>query len=100
MLRGPLRRRLALSQLVIDETTAMARAQADPQTARRAFIATGIAIFVLWNVGTAIGVASGGAIGDPRRLGLDAMLPAAFLALLAPQLRAATSAAESRSRAG
>ncbi|HWK18294.1 MAG TPA: hypothetical protein VNR66_12650 [Solirubrobacteraceae bacterium] len=28
----------------------------------------------------------GGSIGDPRRLGLDAMFPAAFLALLAPQL--------------
>ena len=87
LLAGPLLRRLALSQLVIDETTAMARAQADPKTARRAFVATGIAIFVLWNVGTAIGAASGSAIGDPRRFGLDAMLPAAFLALLAPQLR-------------
>ena len=87
LLRGSLRRRLALSHLVIDETTAMARAQTDPPTARRAFVATGLAIFVCWNVGTAIGAASGGALGDPRQLGLDAMLPAAFLALLAPQLR-------------
>ena len=28
-----------------------------------------------------------GAIGDPRTLGLDAVVPAAFLALLAPRLR-------------
>ena len=31
----------------------------------------------------------GGGLGDPRTLGLDAMFPAAFLALLAPQLRRA-----------
>ncbi len=43
-------------------------------------------MFVCWNLGTAIGAASGGVLGDPRRLGLDAMLPAAFLALLAPHL--------------
>ena len=83
---GRSRQRLALSHLVIDESTAMARAQAEPHSGRRAFIATGLAILVCWNVGTALGVALGGALGDPRRLGLDAMLPAAFLALLAPQL--------------
>ena len=88
LLRGPIGQRLALSHLVIDESTAMARAQAEPHSGRRAFIATGLAILVCWNVGTALGVALGGALGDPRRLGLDAMLPAAFLALLAPQLRA------------
>jgi len=86
LLRGPLGQRLALSHLVIDESTAMARAQSEPQRGRRAFIATGLAILVCWNLGTAAGVVLGGALGDPRRLGLDAMLPAAFLALLVPQL--------------
>ncbi len=86
LLRGPLGQRLALSHLVIDESTAMARAQDDPRSGRRAFIATGLAIMVCWNVGTVAGVVLGGALGDPRRLGLDAMLPAAFLALLVPQL--------------
>ena len=33
------------------------------------------------------GALLGGGIGDPSTLGLDAMFPAAFLALLAPQLR-------------
>ena len=48
----------AVAQLVIDETTAMARAQADPATARRAFLATGISVFVCWNAGTlAVGAA-------------------------------------------
>ena len=83
---GPLRR-LAVAHLVIDESTAMARAQRDPAQGRRALIATGVSILVCWNVGTAAGVAFGQAIGDPRALGLDAMFPAAFLALLAPHLR-------------
>ena len=78
--------RAAASQLVIDESTAMARAQPDPADARGAFYATGIAIFVLWNLGTAGGALLGGEL-DPQAYGLDALFPAAFLALLAPQLR-------------
>jgi predicted branched-subunit amino acid permease len=35
-----------------------------------------------WVGGTAIGVLAGDAIGDPDRLGLDAIFPAFFLALL------------------
>ena len=40
-----------------------------------------------WNAGTLAGALAGGVLGDPRSLGMDAMFPAAFLALLAPQLR-------------
>ncbi len=35
-----------------------------------------------WVLGTAAGVLAGGLIGDPERLGLDAIFPAFFLALL------------------
>ena len=82
-----LRDRLLAAHLIIDETTAMARAETDPEAARRAFLATGVSVWVFWNVGTLVGALVGGGIGDPRRFGLDAMFPAAFLALLAPQLR-------------
>ena len=82
-----LSRRLVLSHVVIDETTAMAKAHDDPDESRRAFIATGISVWIFWNAGTAIGALAGDWLGDPRTLGLDAMFPAAFLALLAPQLR-------------
>jgi 4-azaleucine resistance transporter AzlC len=82
-----LRDRAVAAHLVIDETTAMARSQSDPESARRAFLATGLSVWVFWNLGTLIGALAGGGIGDPRTLGLDAMFPAAFLALLAPQLR-------------
>ena len=35
-----------------------------------------------WVLGTVVGVLAGGLIGDPERLGLDALFPAFFLALL------------------
>jgi branched chain amino acid efflux pump len=87
ILHGRLRRRALAAQLVIDESTAMARAQDDPATARRAFLLTGVSVWVCWNAGTLAGALIGGGLGDPKALGLDAMFPAAFLALLAPQLR-------------
>lgn len=90
LLRGGVARRALASQLVIDESTAMARAQEEPAAARGAFWLTGLSVFVLWNLGTLAGALAGGGLGDPARYGLDAMFPAAFLAflaLLAPQLR-------------
>lgn len=87
-LRGmPFGRSLVAAQLVIDESTAMATAQPAPRQARGAFWATGIAVFLCWNVGTLVGAAAGAAIGDPGALGIDAALPAGFLALVAPHLR-------------
>ncbi len=65
----------------------MAQAQDDPRQARRAFLVTGVSVWLCWNLGTLVGALVGGGLGDPRALGLDAMFPAAFLALLAPQLR-------------
>jgi len=87
ILPARLRDRTLMAQLVIDESTAMARAEDDPATARRAFLATGVSVWICWNLGTFVGARVGGGLGDPRALGLDAMFPAAFLALLAPQLR-------------
>jgi 4-azaleucine resistance transporter AzlC len=79
--------RAAEAQLVIDESTAMARAGQPSGHGRGAFLATGVSVFVLWNLGTLAGALAGGGLGDPATYGLDAMFPAAFLALLAPQLR-------------
>jgi predicted branched-subunit amino acid permease len=87
ILRGRRPVRALEAQLVIDETVAMARAQEEPRDAYRAFLATGISVFVFWNLGTVLGALLGRGLADPRALGLDAMFPAAFLALLAPQLR-------------
>lgn len=88
MLRSrSLARRLLAAQLVIDETTAMATAQADRARARDAFWWTGLSVFVFWNAGTLLGALGGDVIGDPETLGLDAAFPAGFIALAAPHLR-------------
>jgi predicted branched-subunit amino acid permease len=79
-------RRLATAQFVIDETTAMAVVRDDPRVARYAFWFTGLALFTLWNLGTLAGALAGRAVGDPATYGLDAAVPAAFLALLWPRL--------------
>lgn len=88
LLRARGLRRLAASHFVIDETTAMAIARDDPEAGRFAFWSTGLALFALWNLGTLIGALATHAIPNPKVLGLDAAPPAAFLALLAPRLRA------------
>jgi predicted branched-subunit amino acid permease len=81
-------RRAGAAQLVIDESTAMAIARDQPADSRLAFWATGLAVFGLWNLGTLIGALATHALPDPKVLGFDAAPPAAFLALLAPRLRA------------
>lgn len=77
------------AQLVIDESTAVALGSEEhgERAGRLGFWATGLAVFVLWNLATLVGAVAGSQIGDPRDLGLDAAVPAAFLALLAPRLR-------------
>jgi len=81
-------RRIVASHFVIDETTAMAIARDDPALGRFAFWSTGLALFTLWNLGTLIGALATHALSNPKVFGLDAAPPAAFLALLAPRLRA------------
>jgi len=79
--------RALLAQLVIDESTAVATAQEGRRWQRYGFLAGGLAVFGMWNLSTVAGVllASSGDdfISD---LGLDAAVPAAFLALLWPRL--------------
>jgi predicted branched-subunit amino acid permease len=81
-------RRVASAHFVIDETTAMAIARDNTEDSRFAFWATGLSVFALWNLGTLIGALATHALSSPKVLGLDAAPPAAFLALLAPRLRA------------
>jgi predicted branched-subunit amino acid permease len=75
------------SHLMIDESVAFALAQPDASARRRAYWLAGGTLFVGWNAGTLLGVALGGAAGDPGVLGLDAAFPAGLVALLLPSLR-------------
>ena len=91
ILTGSVARRALLAHGVIDETSAMAHAQSAPAAKRRAFGLTAVLLFVGWNLGTVAGALAGRVLGNPQDLGLDAIFPAVFLALLAPQLRSADS---------
>jgi 4-azaleucine resistance transporter AzlC len=84
--RGPPWRRLAESQLIVDESWAIS-SRRDGTFDRGLLIGAGAVLYVAWNTGTVVGTLLGGAIGDPNRLGLDAAFPALFFALLLPQLR-------------
>ncbi len=79
-------RRAGAAHLLIDESTAMTVNRPTRELARTGFLATGLAVFTLWNTFTLVGAIAGEALGDPRTYGLDAAVGAAFLALLWPRL--------------
>jgi len=86
-LRGRLPWRLAVSQLMIDESMAVGSGPTDPALRRYGYLAGGLAVFVLWNASTVVGAVALGGAGDlVTTLGIDATIPAAFLALLWPRL--------------
>jgi 4-azaleucine resistance transporter AzlC len=79
-------RKAMAAHLVIDESSAMTVTRTRQDHARAGFLATGISVFVLWNLATLAGALAGDALGDPRTYGLDAAVGAAFLGLLWPRL--------------
>lgn len=84
---GRIARKAVVAHLVIDESAAMSLRGSSPPLARVGFWSSGIAIFILWNLGTLLGAFGGDFLDDPDAWGLDVAAPAAFVALLAPQLR-------------
>jgi 4-azaleucine resistance transporter AzlC len=84
-------RRLLESQLIVDESWALA-SRGGGRFDRRILLGAGLLLYVSWVSGTAVGVLAGDALGDPKDLGLDGAFPALFLALLAPQVRAPRAA--------
>jgi predicted branched-subunit amino acid permease len=55
---------------------------------RHGFWLTGLGVFLFWNLFTLLGALGAQAIGDPSAWGLDAAVPAAFLGLVWPRLKA------------
>src|SRR5438128_5938348 len=83
---GTAPKRLAQSQLIVDESWALA-ARGGGRFDRNVLLGAGLLLYPCWVGGTALGVLGGGSfLGDPARLGLDAAFPSLFLALLVPQL--------------
>ena len=85
LLPRALRRPAGGVQLVIDQSAAAALAEPRRDRAWRAFWVTGVWVLVLWLAGTAAGWALTGAI-DIEAFGVNAAIPALFLALLAPRM--------------
>jgi predicted branched-subunit amino acid permease len=81
-------RRLIAAHITIDEATAVALAQdqEDRNSVKKGFWFTGIGVFIFWNLFTIVGALSASILEDPSKWGLDSAVPAAFLALLWPQL--------------
>ena len=78
--------RLVESQLIVDESWAVS-ARPGGRFDARVLVIAGLILYVAWVAGTALGLVTGQALGDPRALGLDGAFPALFLALLVPHLR-------------
>ena len=81
---GPVRRALE-GQAVVDASLILARTSDGGYGVRRLLGST-LPQFVGWTLGTLGGVLAGDAIPDPEKLGLDALFPAFFLALLWSEL--------------
>jgi predicted branched-subunit amino acid permease len=80
-------KRFGTAHWVIDETTAMSLSAPDRELGRLAFLATGTTIYLMWNAMTVVGALGAAALGGTAQAALDAIVPAAFLALLWPRLR-------------
>ena len=81
-------KKILAAQLTIDESTGVAIGQElrGVEASRYGFWATGIGVYVFWNLFTLVGALGAQAIGDPSAWGLDAAVPAAFLGLVWPRL--------------
>jgi branched chain amino acid efflux pump len=82
---GPLRR-AAQGQAVVDASWAIA-GDGEGNFDREVLFGSTAIQYVTWFAGTAVGVVGGAVLGDPETLGLDAIYPAFFLALLIGELR-------------
>lgn len=86
-LRGALRALAA--HWTIDESTnvGLAQHQLGVPAMRQGFWLTGGGVFLFWNLFTVVGAIGAKSLGNPADWGLDAAVPAAFLALLGPRLQ-------------
>ena len=81
-------KRAAQGQTVVDVSLVIAE-DGKGGFDRNLLFGSTLAQYVGWVTGTVVGVLAGPALGDPEALGLDAIFPAFFLALLIGELRTA-----------
>jgi 4-azaleucine resistance transporter AzlC len=91
-LSGGRARRSAQAQAIVDAPFVLAN-RGDGSFDRGLMTGATIAQGTAWIAGTVVGVLAGEAIGDPSRLGLDAIFPAFYLLLLSEEARTARARA-------
>jgi 4-azaleucine resistance transporter AzlC len=85
-LRGGRVRRALEGQATVDSSWALS-ARGDGSYDRSLLLGSTLPQYLGWVVGTAVGALGGSVLGDPDALGLDAVYPAFFVALLLSELR-------------
>jgi len=86
--RLPMAQRLLAAFFLTDESFAMATGHFRRGGQSLAYYFTfAISLFVLWNLATVIGIVVGGAIGDPRRFGVDFAITATFIGIVVLAIR-------------
>lgn len=78
--------RAAQGQAVVDSSWALA-SRGDGTFDRWQLFGTTAPQYVAWVGGTVVGALAGDLIGDPRRLGLDALFPVFFVSILIAELK-------------
>jgi 4-azaleucine resistance transporter AzlC len=85
-LKGGRVRRALEGQAVVDASWALAN-QGEGRFSRHILFGSSAPQYVTWLTGTVVGVIAGSILPDPEALGIDAVFPAFFLALLVGELR-------------
>ena len=98
-LRGGRPARALQAQAIVDASFAMS-SRGDGTFDRGLLIGATIAQGSAWIAGTVIGVTGGDLLGDPARIGLDAVFPAFYLWLLAEEARSGRAVAVALAGAG
>jgi len=80
-------RRAAAAVNAFDPNVAVAVQQETPRQVEREFWRTTAGMFLGWFSGLAVGTLLGNVLGDTQRFGLDAIFPAALLAIIGNLLR-------------
>jgi predicted branched-subunit amino acid permease len=78
--------RAAQGQTVVDASWAIA-ADGEGGFDRHLMFGSTAIQYVMWVTGTVVGVIGGSALGDPKALGVDAIYPAFFVALMIGEIR-------------
>ncbi len=78
--------RLLTAVLLTDGAYGVAAGR-DPYLRLATLLGAGAGMFLGWNIGTALGIVAGETVPDPRRFGLDLVIPLSFTAILVPLAR-------------